>query len=432
MAPRGLEKKEPTKLFVFDTTKGVLHGVWVVSPDGAVEQSKEIPPIPEGSFLSSVLPRAGELRLIGGVAIYLNKMETDRVYHASLWYRGHVGRSRGGRSARTRTRLTLGSHAPDAAARERSFISSAVEREVIAQSQAEAESAAEAQQIEEESVRRVMAESLREDGDDAVSELRKALVERLQRRVEGATAEACNDALDDCGDEEDEAVFVLLFQAASTPGSDEDGELSEEEFLRRLDAATAASEEAAAAEEELAAQEEEQLRAAMEASEAPERQEQALLADVIQDSMAAEEARAKALADAAEEEEKQLRLVKQASIEAAEMVDEDEQTKQATYESIRDRLATSQVRDAAIEQLLNTGATREACGKRLDECDGNVDEAALLLLTDVAEAAPTKAATERRRRRRRSPTRSCRKRWRRRGWKRDAPGRLQAKTTGQQ
>ena len=88
------------------------------------------------------------------------------------------------------------------------------------------------------------------------------------------------------------------------------------------------------------------------------------------------------------------RLVKQASIEAAEMVDEDEQTKQATYESIRDRLATSQVRDAAIEQLLNmTGATREACGNRLDQCNGNVDDAAVLLLTDVAEAAPTKAAT---------------------------------------
>ena len=100
----------------------------------------------------------------------------------------------------------------------------------------------------------------REDGDDAVSELRKALVERLQRRVEGATAEACNDALDDCGDEEDEAVFVLLFQAASTPGSDGDGELTEEEFLRRLDATMAASEEAAAAEEELAAVEA-QLRA---------------------------------------------------------------------------------------------------------------------------------------------------------------------------
>ena len=171
------------------------------------------------------------------------------------------------------------------------MISSAVEREVMAQSQAEADSAAEAQQIEEEAVRRATAESLREDGDDAVSELRKALVERLQRRVEGATAEACNDALDDCGDEEDEAVVLLLTQGASTPGPDGEGELTEEEFLRRLDATMAASEAAAAAEEELAAQEEEQLRAAMEASEAPERQEQALLADVIQDSMAAEEAR---------------------------------------------------------------------------------------------------------------------------------------------
>ena len=54
-----------------------------------------------------------------------------------------------------------------------------------------------------------------------------------------------------------------------------------------------------------------------------------------------------------------------------------------------------QVREVMIEQLMDmcVFATREACESRLDECDGNVEAAAeLLLLTDVAEAARSRSA----------------------------------------
>ena len=272
MAPRGLPNKKPTKLFVFDAANSVLYGVWEVSPDGAVERRKEIPPISDRSFLSDVLPRADELRPIGGVPIFLNKEDTKLLLVKCFWYRN----SRGGRPAPTRTaehgaRRGDGGGGGTTSERSAEEISAEREQEVMAQSQAEADSAAEAQQIEDEAVRRAKAESLREDGDDedAVSELRKALVERLQNMCPGATADACNDALDDCGDDEEEALALLLDGCASTPGSDGEGELTQEEFLRRLADAMAASEEERVADVE---------------------------ADVIQDSMEAEEARAEAAA----------------------------------------------------------------------------------------------------------------------------------------
>ena len=135
-------------------------------------------------------------------------------------------------------------------------------------------------------------DSVREDGDDAVSELRQALVERLQNMCPDATEDACHDALDDCGDDEEEALAVLLDVDAWG------GRADSEEFLRRLADAMAASEEERVADVE---------------------------ADVIQDSMEAEEARA----EAAAQQEEHLRLAKQASMEAA-----DDGTTEATIDSI--------------------------------------------------------------------------------------------------
>ena len=99
VARRGLPNKKPTELFVFDAANSVLYGVWEVSPDGAVERRKEIPPISDRSFLSDVLPRADELRPIGGVPIFLNKEDTKLLLVKCFWYRN----SRGGRPAPTRT-----------------------------------------------------------------------------------------------------------------------------------------------------------------------------------------------------------------------------------------------------------------------------------------------------------------------------------------
>ena len=76
-----------------------------------------------------------------------------------------------------------------------------------------------------------------------------------------------------------------------------------------------------------------------------------------------------------------------------------------------------QVREVMIEQLMDmcVFATREACEIRLDECDGNVEAAAFCCSPTWRRRLRRRRRRERRRRRRRSPTRICRKRWRRRG-----------------